>query len=311
MKNFLLYLIICFVISSCMMRYPTSYLPAPSLKSKYADKLEPGSTLEDWGYTYTFEKTADSKFIYKEYFPDTRQLITYQTYVDKGKTLASGPYKYWWDDGTLTSEGEYFNGKREGEWNLYAENNKSTGKYVNGLQEGLWIGIDSLGNKRSEINFKAGKRHGVFKDWNEAGVLTREGTYTDDVLDTEKRYTDDAVEPALYNVVTKQPRFPGCGLGTDEERKKCAETKMLQFIYSNIKYPPFARENGIQGSAYIRFVVEKDGSISNIKTVRGICTDIKNECERVIRMMPTWEPGEQNGKPVRVRFTLPIKFKLE
>ena len=119
-------------------------------------------------------------------------------------------------------------------------------------------------------------------------------------------------EEEIFKVVEDQPAFPGCENVSDKaEKKKCAETKMLQFIYSNIKYPPIARENGVEGTVYVKFVVEKDGSISAPEIVRDIGAGCGDEALRVVKMMPKWEPGKQRGRAVRVQFNLPVKYKLE
>lgn len=112
------------------------------------------------------------------------------------------------------------------------------------------------------------------------------------------------------------PHFPGCESMTDKDaRKKCSDEKIISFINKNIKYPAIARENGIEGTAVIRFVVEKDGSIvfdDDTKKVilrdpGGGCGD---EALKVVRKMPKWIPGKQRNNSVRVQFTLPIKFQL-
>lgn len=167
----------CTLVLGCFTQYPTyTRQPAVDYSTKYADKLEPSATLIMSGYLFTVEKTTDGKYIRKEFFPDTRQIIKFQTFADKELSVPEGLYKSWWDDGVQTSEGMYVNGKQNGDWTSWSEKNVSKGKYVNGKQEGLWIGIDSLGNKRSEINFAAGKRNGPFKDWDKTGELVREGT---------------------------------------------------------------------------------------------------------------------------------------
>lgn len=311
MKCFLFMAFSCLFLQGCMMRTVKYYPPAPAFKTKYSDKLSPDATLVDWGYIYTLERTAAGKYHYQQFWPETRQLVISQTFLDQSMTIAHGPSKTWWDDGTPSSEGNYENGKKVGDWINWSWKNKSMGKYLNDQQNGLWVETDSLGNKRSEITFSAGKRNGPFKDWNATGELVREGTYVNNKIEIEKQYLEDHSERSVFKSVEKRPNFPGCTMGPDEERNKCADAKMLQFIFSNIKYPPFARENGIQGTALVRFVVEKDGSISSIKTLRGVCPEIKYECERVVQMMPPWEPGMQNGKPVRVFFNLPVKFKLQ
>jgi periplasmic protein TonB len=86
---------------------------------------------------------------------------------------------------------------------------------------------------------------------------------------------------------------------------------MFQFLSANIKYPPIARESGIEGTVYVGFVVSKDGSIRDVQVKRGIGGGCNEEAVRVVSMMPNWKEGKQNGKAVNVAFTLPIKFHLD
>ena len=83
-----------------------------------------------------------------------------------------------------------------------------------------------------------------------------------------------------------------------------------KWISKNVKYPVLAMENGIQGKVYIQFVIEKDGSITDVKVVRGVDASLDKEAVRVVKAMPKWKPGKQRGKPVRVSYTLPINFQL-
>jgi len=103
----------------------------------------------------------------------------------------------------------------------------------------------------------------------------------------------------VFKVVEQQPQYPD------------GEAAMLKFIYSNIKYPAIARDNGVDGTVYVSFVVEKDGSITSVKVVRDIGGGCGEEAMRVVKMFPKWNPGKQRGRPVRVQFNLPVKFKLE
>ncbi len=121
----------------------------------------------------------------------------------------------------------------------------------------------------------------------------------------------------IFKVVEQMPRFPGCEDKDipDAEKKSCAEKKMLEFIYKNIDYPAIARENGVEGTVVVQFVVEKDGSIQNARVVRDIGAQCGQEALRVVNLMNDkgiqWIPGRQRGRPVRVQFNLPIRFKLE
>jgi protein TonB len=85
---------------------------------------------------------------------------------------------------------------------------------------------------------------------------------------------------------------------------------IFEFLSKNVKYPVVAQELGVQGRVICQFVVNKDGSIDEVEVVRSIDTNLDKEAVRVIKSMPNWKPGKQNGKPVRVRFTLPVNFKL-
>ncbi|MCB0652155.1 MAG: energy transducer TonB [Saprospiraceae bacterium] len=134
------------------------------------------------------------------------------------------------------------------------------------------------------------------------------------VLPPEKK---DETEDIPFRVVEEMPRFPGCEdmAGSKAEKKQCADMKLLQFIQNNIKYPAIARENGIQGRCFVTFVVEKDGSVSNIELVRDIGGQCGAESMRVVHIMANsglkWTPGKQRGIPVRVQFNLPVHFRLE
>lgn len=111
----------------------------------------------------------------------------------------------------------------------------------------------------------------------------------------EKKVSGD--EP-VFVVVEEQAEFPG---GLDS---------MYAYIQKNLKYPELAKEKGIEGRVFVQFVIEKDGSISNVKILRGIGGGCEEAAVEMIKNMPKWKPGKQRGKPVRFQFVLPIKFEL-
>ena len=112
-----------------------------------------------------------------------------------------------------------------------------------------------------------------------------------------KAVEEEATEE-IFVVVEHQPEFPG------------GMSALMKFLNDNIIYPIIAQENGIQGRVITTFVVERDGSITDINVVRGQDPSLDKEAVRVIKTMPRWKPGQQRGKPVRVRFTLPVQFRL-
>ena len=128
--------------------------------------------------------------------------------------------------------------------------------------------------------------------------------------------TDYLPDDYVYKVVDQMPMWPGCeDEGAYPARKACADKKMLEYIYSNIRYPDEARENGVEGMAVVSFVVEKDGRVNEVRIVRDPGAGTGREAAKVVKMMDLdnifWVPGRQNGRHVRVQFNLPVKFKLE
>ena len=121
-------------------------------------------------------------------------------------------------------------------------------------------------------------------------------TYVAPVVEEEE---EEESAQQIFTVVEKYPEFPG---GTPE---------LMKFLSKNIKYPVIAQENGIQGRVVCSFVVNRDGSIVDIQVMRGVDPSLDKEAVRVIGTMPKWKPGEQRGKPVRVRFILPVQFRLQ
>ncbi len=110
---------------------------------------------------------------------------------------------------------------------------------------------------------------------------------------------EDIQEAEIFTIVEEMPDFPG---GTQ---------KLADYLAKNIKYPQMARESGIQGRVFISFVVEPDGSVSNINVMRSLGGGCDEEAVRVVKSMPKWKPGKQRGKPVRVSYILPVNFKLQ
>ncbi len=106
-------------------------------------------------------------------------------------------------------------------------------------------------------------------------------------------------EETIFQVVEEMPSFPG------------GEAECMKFLSKNIKYPTIAQENGIQGRVILQFVVNKDGSIVDVTVARSVDPYLDKEAIRVVQMMPKWKPGKQRGKPVRVKYTLPVMFRLQ
>lgn len=111
---------------------------------------------------------------------------------------------------------------------------------------------------------------------------------------------EEPEEQTIFEVVEQMPEFPDGGMAG-----------LMQFLSKNIKYPTIAQENGTQGRVTVQFVVNKDGSIVDAKVLRGVDPYLDKEALRVIGSMPKWKPGMQRGKPVRVKYTVPVMFRLQ
>lgn len=125
------------------------------------------------------------------------------------------------------------------------------------------------------------------------------------------------VEPTdIFKVVEQMPRFPGCEdiAGDNKAKEECAKGKLMEYIYKVVKYPAIARENGIEGSAVVQFTVGKNGEIEDITIVRNPGAGLGDAAKAAIESMNTmsmkWTPGKQRGVPVKVQYTVPLKFKL-
>jgi TonB family protein len=136
---------------------------------------------------------------------------------------------------------------------------------------------------------------------NKAAIVTNDGkSIIRDQTPGEQAAVAAQVDTGqIFMVVEKMPKFPG-GLNA-----------LMHYLASNIHYPEQAKKDTIQGRVFVNFIIEKDGSVTHAKVLRGIGHGCDQEALRVVKQLPRWEPGYQRGKPVRVSFNLPIKFTLE
>lgn len=118
-----------------------------------------------------------------------------------------------------------------------------------------------------------------------------------DLEDNKVIVQEEVIEP--YNFVEQMPQFGG------------GDKALMEYLQKNIRYPKIAAEQGIQGTVHLRFVVNPDGSVSDVKVVRPLNPNLDKEAVRVVSTMPKWRPGEQNGIKVPVYYNLPVRFRLQ
>lgn len=156
----------------------------------------------------------------------------------------------------------------------------------------------SSGKSSENMNFAILQRD-AYGNWLKRKTGNTTETRTIEFYDTSANNTTYSNTDKVYDVVDRMPSFPG-GMGA-----------LMNFLSANIKYPVYAEEYGIQGRVICTFIVEKDGSISDIRVTRSIHKTLDDEAVRVLSTMPKWIPGQAKGQVCRVRFTLPVTFKLQ
>lgn len=122
----------------------------------------------------------------------------------------------------------------------------------------------------------------------------------DDEVDFSDIQTEEEVEESpVFFIVEDMPEFPG------------GDAALHKYLATSVEYPVIAQENGIQGRVYVKFVINTDGSVTDVQIARGVDPSLDKEALRVVRNMPKWKPGKQRGKAVRVSYTVPINFVLQ
>lgn len=150
----------------------------------------------------------------------------------------------------------------------------------------------------SAQNKAGGKRENPVNRQNQ---LEREETNMENPqqLQVVQQETSDLWDDKVYDVVEQMPAFPG------------GQSALFSWIAKNMKYPPVAEENGIQGRVVVTCVIDHDGSVTDVKVVKGVDPSLDKEALRLVKSMPKWEPGRQNGKTVRVKYSIPLSFSLQ
>lgn len=153
------------------------------------------------------------------------------------------------------------------------------------------------GSLHASMNYNENGFNGELTSYYKSGQLLRRDSFADDKFITGRCFTAEGKDTTHFDYEI-MPQFPG------------GEDKLLRYIMKNLHYPHEAAENGIMGRVYVTFNVTKTGEIENVKTIRNIGGGCDEEAIRVVKNMPAWSPGFQDGVPVKVQFVLPINFSL-
>jgi TonB family protein len=272
-----------------------------------------GSKQEECTFVHN-KRVGDQKFWYENGNQETTG-----SYDDNG--LKGGVWRFWREDGTIRLEESRSEGKLNGESTYYYANGKRKYKksFVNDRMIGDWILYYENGNVQEKRSYNDnGKKHGVWKAWDLDSNLLYEKPYVNGVLEGECVYyfPDGKIKGrAKYEAGKKVEGEDFITDGTDfievDPQFVGGDEAIIGFIVEHIRYPEKSAKKGHQGISYISFVVNKDGSLQDIEVLRSSgFKALDQEAMRVVRLMPNWIPGKQNGKLVRVRYTLPIHFQI-
>lgn len=198
---------------------------------------------------------------------------------------------------------------------VFISNNGSTGRY--NACDAFYLNLDDLSWNyiafALNIQFNDDKTalktssptDETFEDFEEKvialddlGLNKQSSSRKNEIDDTQTTQPSETNEDRIFDVVEEMPSFPG------------GQGELMAYLSTNIEYPVVAKENGVQGRVICTFVVERNGSVTDVKVIKSVDPSLDKEAVRVIKSMPHWIPGKQNGATVRVKFTLPIIFRL-
>ncbi len=270
----------------------------------YQEKLEPGARLLEVGPLYTLESSRGLYHL-RTYFFDTKTLISDEYFVDRNLDTRQGTATYYTDLGQKRKVVRYLTGTvQDTVVEFHPANGQISGKipYVDGKRNGVKSSYDEEGHLIELSTYKNDQLDGEVLRFESDGTLkSREIFKAGEYIPDPERDTVEVIQSLPeYRCSPKFSAFPNC-----------AERTLQSYLASNVRYPSDAFKYGIQGKAVISFVVGKDGQVSDINVERGICASIQRECIRIVKGMEVWKPGMSGDHPVKVRFTLPINFRLE
>ncbi|BDS10430.1 energy transducer TonB [Aureispira anguillae] len=316
MKPLLLLSSLLLLVLSCSTHKTTSQSNDNPYKNTYDHYLAQGETKIYAWYQGLISKRNTDEYIIRLFYPEKKQITSLITYKSNNKDIKHGAYQTWFDNGNKKEAGAYKNNLRDGGWKFYSHRKglvTSEGKYKDGELQGKWKNYDSEGNILNEITWVDDVKEGAFVEYDSLGNVINEGIYKADTIfqQTQIKEKEEYQDGTIFAIVEEMPYLRECAHIEDpKERKKTSDQLLLKYIYNTISYPAFARENAAEGKAVICFTVMEDGRIRDVYTISGICESIEKECLKIVNNLPPWNPGKQKGKAVRVKYNLPIRFKL-
>jgi TonB family protein len=256
----------------------------------------------------------------------------YKTFA-KRTVISEGAYKhgkmdgvwaYYYSDGKRKKKRTYSDGEITGECTDYYRSGAEwdKGMMIQGVNEGMWTTFYETGKIKSTHNYLKGRYEGFALEYTIKGKPQKSGQYVRGqktgiwtTVDKKGKETfredfgppdpilagSDTIKTKhdiVFSFSEEMPNFPG------------GEEMLIKFLQNNIHYPPHSKENGIQGTVVLSFVVNVIGEITDLKILKGVAPDINEESIRVVKQMPRWSPGLMDDEPVNVQYNLPISYTM-
>jgi TonB family protein len=220
-------------------------------------------------------------------------------YSDFSKKIKHGKFIMYYENGNIEKKMEYVNGKKNGKYVAYWENGtlQEETDYIHGDIDGKDKSYFENGNIKQSTSYTKYNRNGEHLVYRKTGQLKRIDNYENGKF-TRGKCFDLAGNDTTYFDYEIAADFPG------------GRSEMMKFLASEMKYPVNAFKNKIEGKVYLRFIVDTDGSVRDVKITRGINQELDAEAIRAVRNMPKWSPGMIDGVGVKSYFDLPVNFKL-
>lgn len=243
-------------------------------KGKEVHSISDAFYYEELAYNSSGEGTRT------RYLIEDSSKVSLYTYSDlfggEFKTgVLHGPYYSWYKSGKKQHHANYTDGKLSGDYKRWYEN----------------------GQLNYKMQYREGVKHDTLIAFYETGEIRRTEVYNSGELLNGKLFDKDGRELDFFPM-EQMPEFPG------------GEMEMMKWVSKNVRYPSRAYRAKAQGMVVVSFVVDKDGTITETEILKSVHPDIDAEAIRVIIQMPKWKPGKQEGEPVRVRYSLPLKFSF-
>jgi len=270
-------------------------------KNKYDIAFEHHEKPLRYWYHYVVSKIPGG-FRVRVFHPEKLTLIEQKTYSTSALTLLHGPYKSFWDDGSIRTQGAYRYGIMHGSW-LECEPGKgksSCGPYSNNHKEGIWTHMDTTGLMEYVYSWEDGARHGKYYEYDTLGHKINEGIYKGDTL----------VSMVHNRSLVQRPYLRSCQSEVVSELSDCTDALLYQLVMKELKYPAQSRQLGIEGQAVVQWDVMPDGTTTHFRVPRSLSNEIGKACLDAFPTHEEWLPATLDGKPVKYTMSLPINFSL-